>query len=155
MAQLNSAEVLKYINVAEELRRLSVNTPGSGCLILSNDLRIVGSGYNETPEWFDERVLSILSQEEVDRIVFNAVHMALTSVSTETVSEERLSLLLTEPPSKIDAIKICNCDLDIRSVYYLDKNKKKDDFNLDNEEMIDVFSDFNIQVYPIVFVKYS
>lgn len=110
----------RFIDLAVHFSTWSKDNPKVGCVIVDNNNKVLATGYNGMPSWFnDENLLTI--EEDKPHMITHAEINALSCLSSDDYKKS-LKMYITKPPCKPCAISILYSLVNIEQIYYLDNS---------------------------------
>lgn len=106
----------RFIELSSVIASWSKDSTKVGCVITDQDNKIVATGYNGMPSWFNDSNLESIEDLKPTLITHAEVN-ALDTLSKESYSKE-LSLYVTKPPCIHCATKIAHSRLNIKKIYH-------------------------------------
>lgn len=131
----------RFLDLAEHISTWSKDTIKVGCLIVNNDKRILSTGYNGMPSWFDDTKLFDLGSNKnkiITHAEINAMNCLKKPYYERSSFNEELTLYVTRPPCSDCAKFICLSYINIKNIYYFDKTNKE------HQESLDIFKKYGV-----------
>ena len=129
----------RFIDLADFISLWSKDNIKVGCIIVDQNKKIVGTGYNGMPSWFDDNKLFELGVNK-NKLITHAEINALKNMGNK-YPEGPLTLYVNRPPCFKCAKKICfETDLNISNIFYTNKTNKE------HQKSLDIFKDFGIEL---------
>ena len=132
----------RFIELSEHVSNWSKDTPKVGCTIVDQYNKVLSTGYNGMPSWFDDSKLFDLGLEK-NNIITHAEINALNELSINDDINKSLTLYVNSPPCYTCSSLICNSIFNIEKIYYVDRTSKE------HQKSLDLFSKYNISHFLI------
>lgn len=138
----------RFIELSEHVSNWSKDTPKVGCTIVDQYNKVLSTGYNGMPSWFDdEHLLEI--EDLKPHLITHAEINALNCLSKEHYNKE-LVFYITKPPCIYCATSIAYSCLKVKKVYYVDNTSEHFKTKYKLQESLDLFLKRGILVEKIV-----
>lgn len=132
----------RFLDLADHISLWSKDTIKVGCILVDNNKKVLATGYNGMPSWFDDSKLFDLGPEK-NNIITHAEINALNELSVNDDINKSLTLYVNRPPCYTCSSLICNSIFNIEKVYYVDRTSKE------HQKSLDLFSKYNISYFLI------
>lgn len=127
----------RFLSLADHVSTWSKDTIKVGCIIVDKDKRVLATGYNGMPSWFDDSKLFDLGTQKNTLITHSEVN-ALNCLSINDDRDKSLILYVNRPPCFRCSSLIVNSVFNIEKIFYVDKTNKE------HQESLDLFNKNNI-----------
>ena len=126
----------RFIDLASHISNWSKDTTKVGAVIVDSSNKVLSTGYNGMPSWFnDDNLLNL--QENKGLVITHAEINALNCLDKSHFNKD-LSIYITKPPCYHCALSIVNSYCNITKVFYIpfenesfnDRYKVQDSVNL-------------------------
>ena len=132
----------RFLDLSDHISLWSKDTIKVGCIIVDNNKKVLATGYNGMPSWFDDSKLFDLGPEK-NNIITHAEINALNELSINDDINKSLILYVNRPPCYTCSSLICNSIFNIEKIYYVDRTSKE------HQKSLDLFSKYNISHFLI------
>lgn len=132
----------RFLDLSDHISLWSKDTIKVGCIIVDNNKKVLATGYNGMPSWFDDSKLFDLGPEK-NNIITHAEINALNELSVNDDINKSLTLYVNRPPCYTCSSLICNSIFNIEKIYYVDRTSKE------HQKSLDLFSKYNISHFLI------
>lgn len=128
----------RFIDLSDFISEWSKDTIKVGCVIIDNDKKVLSTGYNGMPSWFDDSKLFDLGDNK-NTIITHAEINALNCLSIDNKDKE-LTLYVNRPPCLTCSKNIYFSYFNITKIYYVNRTNKE------HKESLDFFKDLNVKI---------
>lgn len=130
----------RFIDLADHISSWSKDTIKVGCIIVDENKRVLATGYNGMPSWFDDAKLFDLGDQK-NTLITHAEINALNCLSVNDDKDKSLSLYVNRPPCFSCSSLIINSLFNIERIFYVDRTNKE------HQESLNLFNKNNIKHY--------
>lgn len=126
----------RFIDLSDFISQWSKDTIKVGCVIVDNNKKVLSTGYNGMPSWFDDSKLFDLGDNK-NKIITHAEINALNCLSLDNKDKE-LTLYVNRPPCLNCSKNIYFSYFNITKIYYVNRTNKEHQESLDFFKYLDV-----------------